>query len=96
MKPIKTYADGKPHYVIKEPDGSYTINCKKGEVTMSTRTLGMVGKSFRTASEAFKDAEYATAIQRPENAQYGSFWSFICALIAVGIFGYGFWLTISH
>lgn len=32
---------------------------------MSTRSFGMVGKTYKTASEAFKDADYATAIQRP-------------------------------
>jgi len=29
------------------------------------RNVGMVGKTYKTASEAFKDAEYATAITRP-------------------------------
>ena len=66
MKAIKTYAGGKPHYVLEEKDGSFTINCNEGEVTMSTRNFGMVGKSYKTASEAFKDADYATAIQRPQ------------------------------
>lgn len=40
---------------------------------MSMRTFGMVGKSYKTASEAFKDAEYATAITRPTS----SFWDWI-------------------
>jgi hypothetical protein len=63
---------------------------------MSTRTLGMVGKSFRTASEAFKDADYATAIQRPEKSNCGSFIAFVMALGISLIFGYGLYLTISH
>jgi hypothetical protein len=32
---------------------------------MSTRSFGMVGKTYKTASEAFKDANYACAITRP-------------------------------
>ena len=40
---------------------------------MSTRTFGMIGKTYRTASEAFKDADYATAITRPQS----SFWAWI-------------------
>jgi hypothetical protein len=31
---------------------------------MSTRSFGMVGKTYRTASEAFKDAEYASGITK--------------------------------
>ena len=63
---------------------------------MSTRTTGMIGKSYRTASEAFKDADYATAIQRPTESSTGGFWAFLAAMVGVGIFGYGFWLTISR
>ena len=40
---------------------------------MSMRNVGMVGKAYRTTSEAFKDADYATAITRPTN----SFWTWI-------------------
>lgn len=29
---------------------------------MSTRTFGMVGKTYTSASEAFRDADYATGI----------------------------------
>lgn len=43
---------------------------------MSTRALGMVGKTYKTASEAFKDAEYATAITRPTNSFWAWFMSF--------------------
>ncbi len=40
---------------------------------MSTRSFGMVGKTYKTASEAFKDADYACAITKPQN----SFWAWI-------------------
>ena len=63
---------------------------------MSTRTVGMVGKTFKSASEAFKDAEYASAIERPSEGEYSWFWGFIGALMAVAVFGYGFWLTIGR
>lgn len=43
---------------------------------MSTRSFGMVGKTYRTASEAFKDAEYACAIIKPPN----SFWAWLRSL----------------
>jgi hypothetical protein len=35
-------------------------------VEMSVRSFGMVGKTYRSASEAFKDADYATAIWKCE------------------------------
>ena len=63
---------------------------------MSTRNLGMVGKTYKTASEAFKDANYATAIQRPQSFNIDGFNGFIMALVFVAIFAYGFWQTISH
>lgn len=34
---------------------------------MSTRTFGMVGKTYTSASEAFKDADYATGIWKCES-----------------------------
>jgi len=63
---------------------------------MSTRSLGMVGKTYKTASEAFKDADYATAIQRPQSSNADGFNGFIMALLFLAIFSYGFWLTINH
>lgn len=36
---------------------------------MSTRNFGMVGKTYKSASEAFKDADYATAIEMPEKSE---------------------------
>jgi hypothetical protein len=62
---------------------------------MSTRSFGMVGKTYKTASEAFKDATYATAITRPQKTQYDFFWGLMGALFFVGVFAYGFWKTIS-
>ena len=49
----------------------------------------------RTLSEAFKDVEYATAIQRPEEPEYDLLWGFLGALLFVGVFGYGFWRYVS-
>jgi hypothetical protein len=63
---------------------------------MSTRSFGMVGKTYNSASEAFKDANYATAIQRPQSSNMDGFNGFIMALLFVSIFAYGFWQTISH
>jgi hypothetical protein len=62
---------------------------------MSTRSLGMVGKSYKTASEAFKDANYATAIQRPEKANIDGFGAFLMALLFLGVFGYGFYIYLQ-
>lgn len=63
---------------------------------MSTRNFGMVGKAYRTASEAFKDADYATAIQRPESSDFSGFGAFLGALAFLAVFAYGFWLTIGR
>jgi len=62
---------------------------------MSTRSQGMVGKSYKTASEAFKDAEYASAIERPRESQYDFFWGLMGALLFVAVFGYSFWRTLG-
>ena len=58
---------------------------------MSTRSLGMVGKTYRSSSEAFKDADYATAIQRPEKANTDGFVAFLLAMMFIGVFAYGFY-----
>jgi hypothetical protein len=81
MKPVKTYAGNKPNYVT-EADGSLTIN---GEAKMSIRNFGMTGKTYKTASEAFKDADYATAIQRPESGEYYHLWAIAWVLGALGL-----------
>jgi hypothetical protein len=80
--------------MIAEKDGSYTINCAKGKAKMSMSNYGL-GKTYKTASEAFKDADYATAIQRPPEPEYDLLWGFLGALLFVAVFGYGFWRTIS-
>ena len=82
--------------IVKEKNNSYTINCKKGEATMSLRTFGMVGKTYKTASEAFKDAEYATAIQRPTEKRYEALYAIVGTLFFVATFGYIFWQAISR
>ena len=43
---------------------------------MSTRSFGMVGKTYKTASEAFKDADYACAITKPQSCFWAWIWSF--------------------
>jgi len=63
---------------------------------MSTRSYGMMGKTYKSAQEAFKDADYYVAIQRPEKSEQGVFWGFVGALLIVAIFGYGFFLTINR
>jgi len=62
---------------------------------MSTRSLGMMGKTYRSASEAFKDADYAIAIERPQESSYDGFSGFLMAMVFVGIFAYGFWRYVS-
>ncbi len=71
--------------MIAEKDGSLTINCKQGEVTMSTRSFGMVGKSYKTASEAFKDADYAQGIEMPLQSEYSHLWANLGVLAALGL-----------
>ena len=54
------------------------------------------GKTYRSASEAFRDADYATAIQRPVKTDYSGFGAFMGALAFLAIFAYCFWLTIGR
>ena len=42
---------------------------------MSTRNYGMVGKTYQSTSEAFKDATWSTAITRPNNSEYDHLWA---------------------
>lgn len=63
---------------------------------MSTRNFGMVGKAYRTSSEAFRDADYATAIERPTSSDFSGFGAFLGALAFLAVFAYGFWLTIGR
>ena len=74
--------------LLKEKNGSLTINVNGGEVTMSTRSFGMVGKSYNSASEAFKDATWSTAITRPEKNEYSHIWSILAVLSAIGLVVY--------
>ena len=78
--------------MITEKDGSFTINCNEGEVTMSTRSFGMVGKTYHSASEAFKDASYSTGIEMPHKTEYSQFWTLLWVLAALGLI---VWIT-SH
>ena len=52
---------------------------------MSTRSFGMVGKTYKTASEAFKDASYAYSIEPPMESEYSTFWSVLGVITALGI-----------
>ena len=52
---------------------------------MSTRNYGMVGKTYNSASEAFKDATWCTAIQRPDKSEYSHIWSILGVLSALGL-----------
>ena len=63
---------------------------------MSTRSQGMMGKTYKSASEAFKDADYASAIQRPESSDFSGFGAFCGGLLFLVVFGYGFYLTIGR
>lgn len=55
---------------------------------MSTRSFGMVGKSYTSATEAFKDYKYAIAIEGPQKSEYSSFWAVCGVLTALGIILY--------
>ena len=52
---------------------------------MSTRNYGMVGKTYNSASEAFKDATWCTAIQRPDKSEYSHIWAILGVLSALGL-----------
>jgi hypothetical protein len=45
----------------------------------------MVGKTYKTASEAFKDASYAYSIEPPMESEYSTFWSVLGVITALGI-----------
>lgn len=55
---------------------------------MSTRSFGMVGKSYKTASEAFKDADWCIAIETPNKSEYSPFWSLLGVLLSLGVVAY--------
>ena len=70
--------------MITEKDGSFTVNVNKGKVTMSTRSFGKVGKSYKTASEAFKDADYANPIEMPLKADNDYLGVILVCLLSAG------------
>ena len=70
--------------IFQEKNGSLTINCNQGEITMSTRSFGMVGKSYKTASEAFKDADYAQGIEMPLKDEYTHLWAVFWVIAGLG------------
>jgi len=41
---------------------------------MSTRSFGMVGKTYKSTQEAFKEPDYYTAIQQPQQSEYSHLW----------------------
>lgn len=82
--------------IHQEKDGSFTINCKQGEATMSIRSFGMVGKTYKSTQEAFRDADWYVAIERPAKNEYSLFWSLLATLFFVTTFGYIFWQAISR
>jgi len=53
-------------------------------------------QTSRSLSEAFKDAEYCSAITYPSSHEYSWFWGFLGALMAISVFGYCFYLTINR
>jgi hypothetical protein len=55
---------------------------------MSTRSFGMVGKTYKTSQEAFKDASYAYSIETPMKDEYSTFWSVCGVLVALGLILY--------
>lgn len=50
---------------------------------MSTRSFGMMGKTYKTASEAFKDADYANAIEVHQKTDYDYVWVVLVCLICI-------------
>ena len=68
--------------LIREKNGSLTINVNKGEATMSTRSFGMVGKTYKSTQEAFKEPDYYVAIQRPQQSEYSHLW---CVLGVISV-----------
>ena len=52
---------------------------------MSTRSFGMVGKSYNSTSEAFKDADYAMALEMPLKSEYSHLWVVFGVLVGLSI-----------
>jgi hypothetical protein len=45
----------------------------------------MVGKSYSSASEAFKDADYAQSIEMPYRSEYSHLWAIFGVIAALGL-----------
>jgi hypothetical protein len=45
----------------------------------------MVGKSYNSTSEAFKDADYASALEMPLKSEYSHLWVIFGVLAGLGI-----------
>ena len=71
--------------LIREKNGSYTINVNGGEISMSTRSFGMVGKTYKSTQEAFKEPDYYVAIELPKKSEYSHIWSVLGAITALGL-----------
>jgi hypothetical protein len=56
---------------------------------MSTRSFGMMGKTYRTTQEAFREPDYYTAIQRPHQSEYSHLWVIFWVLAGLGIIVWG-------
>lgn len=63
---------------------------------MSTRSHGMVGKTYKTSQEAFNDADWYVAIERPKSGEYSLFYALLGTLFFIGTFGYIFYSAISR
>ena len=50
----------------------------------------MVGKTYRTSQEAFKDATYATGIEMPLKNEYSHVWAVLWVVAALGLVAYVF------
>ena len=57
--------------------------------------LKSCAKTPRTQSEAFKDADYANAIERPESSDFSGFGAFCGGMLFVAVFAYGFYRTLG-
>jgi hypothetical protein len=59
---------------------------------MSERNNQM-GKTYSSVSEAFKDADYASCIQKPKENDYDWFGACMGVLFFLLVFGYGIYKT---
>jgi len=53
-------------------------------------------QTAKSVSEAFKDADYATAITRPKQSDFDGLGAFLGGMLFVAVFAYSFWLTIGR